>query len=97
MINNASSEQEADFEFHTTDCMGLEEESDHEESDVSCHEKVDTESLLLSDLRKRLVDRLRKRFNEEDTVLGDSVKLQAKRSQWRALMRGGVFADHLSW
>ena len=83
MINNTLSEQEADFESHTTDSMGLEEESD-----VSCHEKVDTEPLLSSDLRRRLVDRLRKRFNEEDlahfddddpvaddtdTVTGDSV------------------------
>ena len=66
MINNGSSEQEADFECHTTDGIGLEEESDHGESDTSCNENVDTEPLLSSDLRRRLRDRLRKRFNEED-------------------------------
>lgn len=66
MINNRSSEQDADFECHTTDGIGLEEESDHGESDTSCHENVDTEPLLSSDLRRRLRDRLRKRFNEED-------------------------------
>ena len=89
VINNASFEQDAGFESHTTDDMGLEEESDPRESDASYREKVDTEPLLSSDLRRRLVDRLRKRFNEEDfahfddddpvatnstdTVAGDSV------------------------
>ena len=66
VINNRSSEQDADFECHTTDGIGLEEESDHGESDTSCHENVDTEPLLSSDLRRRLRDRLRKRFNAED-------------------------------
>lgn len=89
MINNASSEWEAGFESHTTDGIGLEEESDPGESDAGCHEKIDTEPLVSSDFRRRLVDRLRKRFNEEDlahfddddpvaindtdTVAGDSV------------------------
>ena len=66
MINHASFEQEADIESHTTDDIGLEEESDPGESDASYNQNVDTEPLLSSDLRRRLVDRLRKRFNEED-------------------------------
>ena len=69
MINNALSEQGADFESHSTDCMGLEEESDHEQSDVSCHEKVDTESLLFSHLRRRLVDRLRTRRTQPISMM----------------------------
>ena len=89
MINHASFEQEADIESHTTDDIGLEEESDPGESDASYNQNVDTDSLLSSDLRRRLVDRLRKRFNEEDlahfddedpvatnstdTVAGDSI------------------------
>lgn len=89
MINHASFEQEAVIESHTTDDIGLEEESDPGESDASYNQNVDTEPLLSSDLRRRLVDRLRKRFNEEDlahfddddpvatnstdTVAGDSI------------------------
>ena len=89
MINNAQFKQEAGFESHTTEDIGLEEESDPGESDAGYHEKVDTEPLLSSDLRRRLVDWLRKRLNEEDlahyddddpvatnstdTVAGDSV------------------------
>ena len=92
MINNASSdtsEREANFESHTTDGIGLEEESDAAESDAGFHENINVEPLLSSDFRRRLADRLRKRFNEEDlahfddddpvatndtsTVTGDSV------------------------
>lgn len=70
VINNASSdssEREAGLiESRTSDGIGLEEESDPEESDAGCDEKIDAEPLLSSDFRRRLVDRLRKRFNEED-------------------------------
>lgn len=65
-ISNASSDKEAGFESPIADGIGLEEESDPGESDAGCHEKIDTEPLLSSDFRRRLVDRLRKRFNEED-------------------------------
>ena len=66
VINRASFEQEAGIESYTTDDIGLEEESDPGESDASYNQNVDTEAVLSSDLRRRLVDRLRKRFNEED-------------------------------
>ena len=61
---NSSSEEETGF-----DC--LQENSDTEENmaptrcDENAH-KTDTEPLLSADLRRRLKDRLRKRFNEED-------------------------------
>ncbi|KAK2549210.1 hypothetical protein P5673_030436 [Acropora cervicornis] len=66
VINRASFEQEAGIESYTTDDIGLEEESDPGESDASYNQNVDTEAVLSSDLRRRLLDRLRKRFNEED-------------------------------
>ena len=61
---NSSSEEETGF-----DC--LQENSDTEENmaPTRCDENAhaaDTEPLLSSDLRWRLKDRLRKRFNEED-------------------------------
>ena len=68
MISPASLEQEAGIESHTTDDIGLEEESDTGESDTRYNQNIDTEALLSSDLHRRLVDRLRKRFNEEDLV-----------------------------
>ena len=66
MINRTLFEQEAGIKSYTTDDIGLEEESDPGESDASYNQNVDTEAVLSSDLRRRLVDRLRKRFNEED-------------------------------
>ena len=68
VISPASLEQEAGIESHTTDDIGLEEESDTGESDTRYNQNIDTEALLSSDLHRRLVDRLRKRFNEEDLV-----------------------------
>ena len=68
MINHASFEQEAGIESHTTDDIGLEEESDPGESDASHNQNVDTDALLSSDLHRRLVDWLRKGFNEEDSA-----------------------------
>ena len=61
---NSSSEEETGF-----DC--LQENSDTEENmaPTRCDENAhttDTEPLLSADLRRRLKDRLRKRFNEED-------------------------------
>lgn len=59
---NATSEEETGF-----DC--LQDNSDTEEENTSptrCDENADTEQLLSADLRRRLKDRLRKRFNEED-------------------------------
>ena len=59
---NATSEEETGF-----DC--LQDNSDTEEENTSptrCDENADTEQFLSADLRRRLKDRLRKRFNEED-------------------------------
>ena len=59
---NSTSEEETGF-----DC--LHNNSDTEEENMTptrCDENPDAEPLLSADLRKRLKDRLRKRFNEED-------------------------------
>ena len=59
---NATSEEETGF-----DC--LHNNSDTEEENMAptrCDENPDAEPLLSADLRRRLKDRLRKRFNEED-------------------------------
>ena len=59
---NSTSEEETGFEC-------LHNNSDTEEENMTptrCDENPDAEPLLSADLRKRLKDRLRKRFNEED-------------------------------
>ena len=59
---NATSEEETGF-----DC--LQDNLDTEEENTSptrCDENADTEQFLSADLRRRLKDRLRKWFNEED-------------------------------
>ena len=62
---NATSEEETGF-----DC--LQDNSDTEEENTSptrCDENADTEQFLSADLRRRLKDRLRKRFTRETCII----------------------------